>query len=388
MSKPIKVLLAISYDVEHGGVQTVITTWIKNISKKNVIYDWYFGGDIKDLSLYNELADTGVKLHVGNHGVMKMSFRHPLRYVKYINSICKDIKNLLKEQNFDVIHINNGELVFSAAIARIARKCGVKCIVHSHSSGALAASFAKRALLFFVRKSIVKNVDMMAACSYEAAASMFGKKNENNTVIVKNYIDTLRFKYSSEKRQEVRKRFQLDDKFVIGQVARLSLEKNQRFLIDIYRAIYQKRPDARLLLVGEGTMEKELRSYVVDSGLENMVIFSGVTDKPEDYYSALDVFVLPSLFEGLPVTGLEAQSAGLTCIFSDAVSRDTEIIPKCKFISLKSSVEEWADIILRYFEEEKATDRENIWKRVYELGYDKSNINNDLFSLYNDVICS
>ena len=386
-SYPKRILLAVSYNVETGGVPAVLMTWIENSLKDNIQYEWYFAGNIIDKSLYTDLLNKGVKLYIGNHDVVGMDFYHPIVYVKYLRLIRKDINRLVDARKYDVIHVNGGELVFSAMMAKLASRKGIKSIIHSHSTGAVrTSSYLKRLLLIPVRRGIAKNADIMAACSYNAASSMFGKSNMNKAVVVNNFIDTNRFKFSVEKRKRIRNKLQVNDCFILGQVARLAPEKNQSYLIDIFKQIYKKMSNYRLLLVGEGSIEDDLKLYAKNSGLDGKVIFAGGTDTPEDYYCAMDLFVLPSLFEGMPVSGIEAQATGLPCVFSDSVTCDVKIISECIFISLKATAEQWADKILEFIKDNKDIDRENAWKIIHRAGYDKSNIDHVMMSLYESTI--
>lgn len=378
-----KVLLAISYDVERGGVQSVLTTWVKNVAHDLVDYTWYLGGDIKDEKLYAEIIQQGVKVVTGNHSVMRMSFSHIIRYIKYLRSIIKDINKVIDENNIEIIHINNGELVFCALLAKAAKKKGVKTIVHSHSSGSLTASWLKKFLLIPVRQIIVRNTDLMVACSNISARSMFGKKNVSKVTIVKNFIDADKFKFSQEKRDMIRQKYNLTNKFVIGQVARLSAEKNQRFLIDIFKIVSQNNKTARLLLVGTGYMENELKDYVKEAGLSDKVIFSGNTDRPEDYYCAMDMFMLTSLFEGLPLSTIEAQTSGLRCIVADTIPWNAKITDFVEYVSLDSKPNVWAKTVLASINNTEKISREEMWKNTVVSGWDKSSITKSIFGLYN-----
>lgn len=377
-----KILLAISYDVERGGVQSVLTTWVKNISRDSVDYTWYFGGDIKEEKLYDEIVQQGVKVITGNHGVMKMSFIHLFKYIKYLRSIISDIKRVIIENDIEIIHINNGELIFCALLAKAAKKRGMKVIVHSHSSGAMTASWLKKLLLIPIRKIIVQNTDLMVACSDIAARAMFGKRNVSKVTIVNNFIDAEKFRFSSERRNTIRQKYDLTNKFVIGQVARLSVEKNQKFLIDIFNIILQENESVRLLLVGTGPIEEELKTYVNESGLSGKVIFVGNTNTPEEYYSSMDMFILTSTFEGLSLSTIEAQTSGLRCIVADTIPLNAIITNYVEYASLDSSPIVWAKMVLDYINQTEKINREDMWGNTVKAGWDKSCISEKLVKLY------
>lgn len=380
-----KVLLAISYDVERGGVQSVLTTWVKNISHDSVNYTWYFGGNIKDEKLYNEIVQHNIKVITGNHGVMSMSFVHIFKYIRYLQSIIVDIEKVILENDIEIIHINNGELIFCAMLAKVAKNRGVKTIVHSHSSGALSASWLKKLLLIPVRRIIICNTDLMVGCSDIAVRSMFGKKYISKVKIINNYIDAKKFKFSQEKRDFIRQKYGLTDNFVIGQVARLSPEKNQKYLIEIFQAVLQKNKYVKLLFVGAGPLESDLKDYVKEIGLDNKVIFAGNTDRPEDYYCAMDMFILTSIFEGLSLSTIEAQTSGLRCIVADTIPLSARITDYVEYLPLTYSPSDWAERIIKYINSTEKINRETMCEKTVEACWDEACIEKDLSALYDAI---
>ena len=199
-----------------------------------------------------------------------------------------------------------------------------------------------------------------------AGEFVFGNKEE--FCIYNNAIDAKRFGYDINKRVQARKELKIsDDVFVIGHIGRFNTQKNHTFLIDIMSEINKKDPKAVLLLIGEGDLEEHIKNKVDELGLENNVMFLGVRSDVDRLYQAMDVFVMPSLFEGLPVSGVEAQAAGLKCIFSDTITEQTMLTSNVEFISLDRGTAIWADEILKWYKGYDRRDQINIIERA---GYD------------------
>jgi len=160
------------------------------------------------------------------------------------------------------------------------------------------------------------------ACSKSAAEWLFGKKRVNDTQIIINGIDTERFTYNAEARDRVRKQYGIaENQFVIGHIGRFSEQKNHAFILDIFSEVLKQKPKTLLLLVGVGELMDQIKSIVQERGIEKSVLFAGKQSRTEDYYSSFDCFLMPSLYEGLPVVGVEAQCEGLDCFFSNQIDK-------------------------------------------------------------------
>ena len=173
---------------------------------------------------------------------------------------------------------------------------------------------------------------------------MFG--NKINFELIPNAINMDKFKYSNAIRQEVRKELGINNQLVIGNVGRFNLQKNHCFLLDIFNEIHEVFPNTLLLLVGNGELEKKIKEKIDELNLNSNVKLLGIRNDVDRIYQAMDLFVMPSLFEGLPLTGVEAQASKLKCFFSDVITREVAITDNVKFISLKLTAKEWANIIL------------------------------------------
>ena len=272
-----------------------------------------------------------------------------------------DDKNILKYQmeldhffkqhpEYKIVHGHLSSLaVFYLGAAK---KNGVPWrIVHSHGAGFLRTpkGYAKYLLFRFAKW----NANMRLACSTEAGVYLYGKKSFR---VVPNGIDSHRFAFDPQIRQQMRQELGVAENFVIGHVGRFNLQKNHVFLLRMFRSLLQEMPDARLLLLGDGELREAVQQQAVELGISHAVIFAGVHKDCERYYQAMDVFVLPSLFEGLPVTGVEAQYAGLPCLFSDAITREVSITSKVSFLNIgEENITQWCDQLKRIASEAHRT---------------------------------
>ena len=258
-------------------------------------------------------------------------------------------RKLLKERQYDVVHLNvfHGLSLYYGCLAQ---QAGVPVrIAHSHNS-ALRKSWARplKLLIHHIsRELFAPCITDLWACSGMAAEFLFSKKALENKKFhfIPNGINIDRFRFNANIREKVREELGVRDKYVIGNIGRLCYQKNQEFLIEIFVEILRRKPESCLLLVGAGEAEPMLRKRTEELGVAGASIFYGTSARVEQLMWAMDVFVLPSRFEGLPVTAIEAQASGLPCVFSDAVTRECRICGSAQFVSLLEPADVWAEKI-------------------------------------------
>lgn len=187
--------------------------------------------------------------------------------------------------------------------------------------------------------------------------------------IINNAIDLDKFKYDENIRKQKREEFGIgEDTKVIGHIGRLVTVKNHLFLIDVFNEVYKKNKNTILILAGEGPLRDTIKDKIKSLNLENNVKLLGIRKDVNELYQAFDVLVLPSLYEGLPVVGIEAQASGLSCILSDAMTRETKILDTSKFISLNETKENWADCIIKLLENSKREDaRKQLRNKKFDI---------------------
>lgn len=275
--------------------------------------------------------------------------------VYHFPSIKKNIlinRNVLKkffENNIDysIVHLHVSDASYLRPL-KIAKKYGVPVrIIHSHNAN--QKKFPHRFLHMYYKGQIQNYATNYFACAEQAAYWLYdeGIISENKWEFIPNAIDLSRFKFSHTAREKIRNEFKLGDSFVLGNVARFSRQKNHRIIIDIFIEVLRKEPSAKLLLVGEGLFEEQMKVLCAQKGLTDSVIFAGGRDDMPDIYSAMDVFLLPSLHEGLPLVLVEAQSIGLPCVVSsESAPKEVVLSSGLNFLSLKHPPSEWADLVL------------------------------------------
>jgi glycosyltransferase involved in cell wall biosynthesis len=224
----------------------------------------------------------------------------------------------LKSINSDIIHSHIDTL--SGVPLMIAKILGYKYrIAHGHSS--TEEKNLKYPFKLLLKKLIVKYSNSLVACSYDSGRMLFG--NKSDFTFIANGIEASRFSYSLESRQNIRTQFDLCDKHVLGHVGRFNLMKNQDFLIYLLAEISKVRDNVVLFLIGDGPLIEFVKAKVITMNLENSVIFHPSTDQVHLFYSAFDLFVFPSLFEGMPLALLEAQASNLKCLVSENISNES-----------------------------------------------------------------
>ena len=250
---------------------------------------------------------------------------------------------------------------------KAAKKYGIpRRIIHSHNSQNMDSPL--RGILHKLNKhQVARYATDFWACSRVAGEFFYPAAVLDSPCYreINNAIDPAPFLYDPVARQSARQELGLEDNFVVGHVGRLHFQKNQSFLLDIFKELYSRRPDARLLLIGQGEDEAMLREKTRQLGLEESVRFLGVRNDVPRLMQAMDVFALPSVFEGLAVVLVEAQAAGLGCVTSAAVTRAAGITELLKFLSLNESPAVWAQAI-----EQAACPRTNRRQEIADKGYD------------------
>lgn len=305
-----KRILVCGLENYRGGTELVIYNYASNTPKSVASFDFLC---YSKPEIFNSLFQE----HTNNHYyVIPMKLKHPIKNAIAIRKFFK-----INAHKYDAIWLNINNVVNIDPLI-LAKKYGIEQrIVHMHSSR-ISNDFLVR---FFSRLNWKKCRDLATkrwACSKSAGDFLF--KNLPYSV-VPNLVDAKKFAFSTTKRYTIRKQYELIDRFIIGTVGRLSATKNSKFLIEILPDLLRINPNSVIMFVGEGDIQKDLYNLAVNLGVENHVVFAGTQEDTQAYYSAFDVFALPSLYEGLPLVMLEAQFNGLPCVISTGVSTECVI---------------------------------------------------------------
>ena len=213
-------------------------------------------------------------------------------------------------------------------------------IAHSHSTSG-KSEYIKNIVKFILRQFANRYPNERIACSELAGRWLFG--SENDFCVINNGIDLDRFRFSQNDRLAIRRELNISaDGVILGNIGRMVPQKNQAYLIDIFKEYHMINPNSYLVFLGKGPLQDNLKAYAIECGLSDRIIFLGYRKDSEKLYQAFDVFVLPSLYEGLPVVGVEAQASGLPCLFSNNVTNEVKIAENVKFLSIDEDPSIWA----------------------------------------------
>jgi glycosyltransferase involved in cell wall biosynthesis len=311
-----------------GGVETVVMNYYRHIDRSKVQFDFLVDAD-STLVPREEIESLGGR-------VFEIpSYQRVLEYQKALVS-------LLERGEWQIVHSHINAL--SVFPLRAAKKAGVPVrIAHSHSTSG-KGEHVKNVMKAVLKMQANRYPTHRFACSEFAGEWLFGKHADFE--VVYNAIDLQRFSFNAEARAKARADLGLvGGQFAIGHVGRFMPQKNHAFLVDAFEQVAMRRDDAVLLLVGSGEAEARVESSVAERGLAGRVRFLGQRADMPDLYSAFDAFVLPSLYEGLGLVGVEAQRAGLPCLLSDRITREVDVTGECQFLPIDDA-KVWADAIL------------------------------------------
>lgn len=295
----------------HGGQEKFISNLIKNIHDKDILIDV-----ITPYQCENE----DFRKIVEENGGEVIALGLPFLRGKSRKLLYKPICMLLKDKRYDVVHIHSGSISALAYISKAAHESGIsKIVVHSHSTAVQSLKHSLIKMVFGCQ--LAKVATDFLACSEEAGKDKFPASIVNGKLlIIKNGISVEDYKRNEKLRAKQRELLGISEEaFVIGHVGRFAFEKNHMFLLDLFEEYHRKAPDSILLLVGDGELREAIVKRISKSRLENKIILTGNVDNIQDYYQPMDVFVLPSLYEGFSYATLEAQTAGIPCVISTGV---------------------------------------------------------------------
>lgn len=296
--------------MNRGGAETLIMNLYRNIDRSKVQFDFL---TCKEGVFDAEIVELGGKIH-------RVPYITEVGHTGYIRALDHFFAS---HQEYKIVHSHMDKM--SGFVLRSAKKAGIPTrIAHSHNTSS-EGGFAAKAYKWYAGKFILPCATHLLACSNAAAKWLFVDKADA-AKILKNGIECDRFAFSKETRNQVREELQISRyTFVVGHVGRFAHQKNHTFLIDIFAQLVQHRPDSVLLLAGDGPLRLEIERKVKDLNLENKVKFLGIRSDIERLLQAFDVFVFPSVHEGLPVTLIEAQGAGLPCLISEAITQEVDM---------------------------------------------------------------
>lgn len=311
-------ILHIVPNMNMGGLETFIMNVYRNVNRNKIQFD--FLEHYQEESAYDkEIIELGGRIY-------RFSLRNDNNIFKYIINLNKFFK---EHQEYKIIHCHMESI--GALIFFIAKLYGIKVrIGHAHTNS--TNKNLKGVIKRIISKPFKYTTTLNLACSDEAGKYLFKYKKY---IVIPNAIDIDKFKHDEKARKELRKKLKIDNEFVIGHVGRMDKGKNQLFLIDVFNEYLNVNSNAKLVLVGDGEDYNKILNKVNELNISDKVIFTGVRHDIDKMYSVFDLFVFPSLYEGLGIVLIEAQVNGLRCLVSDTVPKTTKVSDGIKYLSLK-----------------------------------------------------
>lgn len=320
-----KLLVVNSNLMGKDGMTMVINNLFARMDKDGIC------ADVAAINPPPEALCEQFRNHGGKIFVIQNRLTKPLQYIRRL-------RRIIKENKYDLVHIHGSSAIMALELLAAWRGgCKVR-LAHSHNTT------CKFKLLHFALKPVFQMLcTHRLACGEEAGKWLYGNKD---FLVIRNGIDTQKFAFSQLKRESIRRNLQIPHgRKIIGHVGVFNLAKNQRFLVDILKCLTDQQKDYGLILIGEGRCRQSVEAQVQQLGLTDRVIFIGNTDCVPDYLDACDLLSMPSLYEGIPLTLVEAQANGLQCVVSDAITKETDMTGNLHFLELASSEDYWAQVI-------------------------------------------
>lgn len=369
--QPIRVLQILGI-VAGGGVEAVIMNYYEHINRERVQFDFVVHND-SPVDITDKVISRGGKVY-------KIT-----PYTKNVFAFMYDIYKIIKKNHYTIVHSNMNTLsVFSLFAAWLAG-ANVR-ILHNHSMS--VPSETKRNLIKIILRPFAKLfANRYFACSRLAAEWMYGKGSieSGNVTVINNAIDLRKHAFDMIRRKDLRAQMGIQENyFVVGHVGRFMYQKNHDFLIDVFADAIKRKPNMVLLLIGDGPLKKIMEGKVNSLHIKDKVVFLGLRSDVQDLYNVMDLFVLPSYYEGLPVVGVEAQANGLPLLVSTNVTDELQLTDLVQYKSLEENRMSWVKCILSYKKDEL---RKNTFENMTVKGFNIEHEASKLENIYYQIKC-
>lgn len=350
--------------LEMGGSQALVMNLYRHMDREQIQFDFVLDHPDRD-DYAEEVKALGGRIYTmpgfhGNVGEVRRAWdefftQHP---------------------EYKVLHSHVRS--YASLYLPVAKKHGVKTIIHSHSTsnGRGLSALVKQMLQYPLRHQ----ADVLMSCSREAGVWLFGEKacQSDRFFLLPNAVDVEKFRYNECVRREYRQQLGLEDKLVVGHVGRFHEAKNHGFLLESFAKLHEQKPESALLLVGDGELRAEIEKEIAALGIGDSVILTGNRSDVAELMQAMDLLAFPSRWEGLPVTVVEAQAAGLPCLISDRITRDVDLSPLVCRLPIDSA-EDWAWAMA------EPAERQDVCKDIAAAGFDIGESVRRLSGLYNKL---
>lgn len=371
-NKPIRILQFVPI-MQPAGIENFIMNLYRNIDHNEIQFDFVVHSKAKGF-YDDEIEKLGGKIY-------RFTYKDDKNFVKYV----RDLNDFFNKHNeYKIIHGNMQSMM--PVYLKIAKKHNVPIrIAHAHNSS--YEKSIKGYLLHLLSRFVKYQANVKFACSDKAGKYLFGKEKFE---FIPNAIDIKKFEFSNEQRKKIRNELNISEQTIlIGNIGRFELQKNHKRLIKIFKTIKDNyvNLDVKLLLLGKGKLENKIKRQVEKKDLQEDVLFLGNKKNTFEYYSAMDVFLFPSLYEGLPVTGIEAQASGLNCVFSDEITKEVNITGNIKYISLKEKDCTWAQATIEnsFNKNNRKIINNQILKTEFDINNNAQYMKDKYLKYYNNI---
>lgn len=350
----IRILHSVS-NMDRAGIETMLMNYYRHMDHTKIQFD-FLCNKKKPGAYDDEIRELGGR-------IFRTPGLNPGRYPQYLSFM----KVLFRDYpEYRIVEAHNGALGVYALHAAKVNKIPVR-IFHAH--GATITKDWKLPIKLVCKSLLPMNMNQRFTCGVAAAKCYFGKKltDAGEFVLIPNAIEIEQFSFESSVRERMREKYGLTDKHVVGHVGRFMAQKNHTFLLDAFAAFKKKDRLAHLVLLGDGELMPAIKEKAEQLGIANSVSFVGAVSNVNEWYQAFDLFVLPSIWEGLPVVGVEAQAADLPCIFAKSITAEIGILEKTQFVGLEESLDNWTAAMCRAL---SMTGRKNVRDVIAAHGYD------------------
>lgn len=363
-------------DKGFGGVFSFVMNILNNVDKNKFQIDICAFEDFENQQHLDQIDKLGSRVYLcaSKGNFLLKQFRTCIKYY-----------DVLKKNVYHTVHIHSDVAYKLLLYALVAKCAGVKNIlVHSHSSGVEGRYKKIKLFLQFVTRPILSHLQVRKlACSQRASDWMYlpSVSKSKDTVVINNGIDLQKFKYDSKRYTIVRNKLGIKpEEILIGTVARFSYQKYPEKLLTVFEAAIKQNPNFRLLWVGSGDLEVEIKERAKRDGVYDKIIFYGNSNQVNDLYQAMDIFVLTSRFEGLCIAAVEAQASGIPGLYSDRLSGETKLISNYNVLSIDESDDRWADSLMKLI----GVAKYDSTKELMDRGFDMQTLVRELTSLYTE----
>lgn len=336
--------------LNRGGAETLVMNIYRNIDRSKIQFDFVVHHE-EEGAYEEEVRKLGGKVY----RVPNYKGTNHFAYKKAWDELLKN------HPEYKIIHCHKESIV--ALVMDEAKKNGRIAIAHSHNTQNIPGFKGK--VMDILNKNVNSKTDYRFACSLDAGYWMFGR--DKDFTIIDNGIEVENFTYNPQVREKIRKRLGFSDKKVLGHIARFNKQKNHSFLIDIFADLVKEDDAYLLVLAGVGDLKDEIEKKVKDLGIEDKVIFLGSIGYVNELLQAIDIFILPSLYEGLAVSTIEAQAAGLKCLLADTIDKNSKITDLVEFIPIDGGTRPWIEEIQKALPYQREDTSEMIKKAGFDI---------------------